>query len=223
MAEDILKLQVGDIVQLQHVEPEKEGRYAVTVIGFLPGESLLVTMPRVNGKVRFIREGQSFAVRLLRGSHVHGFMAKVLQTAVKPYPYLHLSFPKEVESIAVRNAERVETRLSAEARNTRMPDTEEYWRAIAIRDLSASGARLESVNPLGEAGEMLQLRFQLLVCGVEEDLNVAADIRNVVLRGKDSDEEGGQRYSTGIEFHLLNRFQKVLLHDYVLEQRLKGE
>ncbi len=222
MAEDILKLQVGDIVQLQHVEPEKEGRYAVTVIGFLPGESLLVTMPRVNGKVRFIREGQSFAVRLLRGSHVHGFMAKVLQTAVKPYPYLHLSFPKEVESIAVRNAERVETRLPAEARNTRMPDTEEYWRTITIRDLSASGARLESGNPLGEAGEMLQLRFQLLVCGVEEDLNVAADIRNVVLRGK-GEAEGGQRYSTGIEFHLLNRFQKVLLHDYVLEQRLKGE
>lgn len=222
MAEDNIKLEVGDVVQLQVISPEKDDRYAVTVIGYLPGESVLVTAPTIGGKVQFIREDQRFAVRMLHGSNVYGFVAKVLQVAVKPFPYLHLSFPDEVESITVRDADRVETEIPALVRNTNLPDKQGSWQPVFIRDLSTTGARLESVIPLGREGEMMRIRFQLEVCDAEEEIDLLADIRSQIFQSS-SDNAKDQRYITGTRFHTLNRYQKILLHDHCLEQRLIGD
>ncbi len=223
MQEDILKMQVGDVVQLQRITPEKgmDNRYTVSVIGFVRGKSILVTAPAIKGKVQFIREDQRFAVRTLRGSNVIGFVATVLHTAVKPYPYLHLSFPEEIESIAVRNAERVDTNIPTLVRNTKNADEPQHWQPALIRDLSATGSRFESYAPLGEDGDKLQIRFKLNVCNVEENIDLVAKIRNhtLITSGTDS---GGVQYTTGTEFHMVNRFQQVLLHDYILEQRLQA-
>ncbi len=223
MQEDILKMQVGDVVQLQRIAPEKEkeNRYTVTVIGFVPGKSILVTAPVIRGKVQFILEDQRFAVRTLRGSNVIGFVATVLHTAVKPYPYLHLSFPEEVESIAVRNAERVETNTPALVKNTKNPDQPNQWQPALIKDLSATGARFESFSMLGEDGDKLQIRFKLQVCNVDESIDLVATIRNHTLLTSGTGT-GGVQYITGTEFHMVNRFQQVLLHDYILEQRLRA-
>jgi c-di-GMP-binding flagellar brake protein YcgR len=223
MQEDILKMQVGDVVQLQRIVPEKEqeSRYTVTVIGFVPGKSILVTAPVIKGKVQFVLEDQRFAVRTLRGSNVIGFVATVMHTAVKPYPYLHLSFPEEVESIAVRNAERVETNMPALVKNTKNPDETHHWQPALIKDLSATGARFESFTHLGENGERLQIRFKLEVCNAEENIDLVAKIRNHTLITSGTDA-GGVLYSTGTEFHMVNRFQQVLLHDHILEQRLQA-
>ncbi len=217
MTEDILKLQVGDVVQLQHISPDKDDRYTVSVIGFLAGESLLVTAPTIKGKVQFILDSQKFAVRMLRGSHVYGFKTTVIQTAVKPYPYLHLSYPKEVESITVRNAERVETRIPALARNTLKPDEKHNWQTVVITDLSTTGIRLESMQSLGNQGETVQIHFKLDVCGSEESMDLTADIRNAAPRGS----RGKSGHYTGAEFCALDRFYKVVLHDHVLDQKLK--
>jgi c-di-GMP-binding flagellar brake protein YcgR len=217
MAEDILKLQIGDVVQLQHISPDKDDRYTVSVIGFLAGESLLVTAPTIKGKIQFVRDGQQFAVRMLRGSHVYGFKTTVLKSSVKPYPYIHLSFPEEMESIAVRNAERVETSIPALARNTLQPDEKRNWQPVVIKDLSYTGVRLESMKSLGNAGEAIQLRFTLEVCDSEEDLDLTADIRNV----SHHHHSGKHGYSTGAQFQNLDRFYKVVLHDHVLDQKLK--
>ncbi len=222
MTEDVLKLEVGDVVQLQLISPDKDDRYTVSVIGYLPGESVLVTAPTVNGKVQFVREDQRFAVRMLRGSQVYGFVTKVLHTAVKPYPYLHLSYPEEVECITVREADRVETNIPALVRNIKRPDEKEFWQPVFIKDLSTTGARLESVTTLGEEGETLQLRFKLDVCEAEEGIELFADIRSQMLR-KSGDDGKAPRYITGARFKMLNRYQKVLLHDHVLEQRLVGD
>ncbi len=224
MQEDILKMQVGDVVQLQRITPEKgqDNRYTVTVIGFLPGKSILVTAPAIKGKVQFIREDQRFAVRTLRGSNVIGFVTTVLHTAVKPYPYLHLSFPGEIESIAVRNAERVDTNIPALVRNTKNADEPKNWQPALIKDISATGSRFESYASLGEDGEKLQIRFKLDVCNVEESIDLIAKIRNHTLTSSGANTGGVQQYITGTEFHMVNRFQQVLLHDYILEQRLQA-
>ncbi len=217
MTEDILKLQIGDVVQLQHISPDKDDRYSVSVIGFLAGESLLVTAPTIKGKIQFVRDAQQFVVRMLRGSNVYGFKTTVLKSSVKPYPYLHLSFPEEMESITVRNAERVDTSIPALARNTLKPDEKHYWQPVVIKDLSASGIRLESMQPLGNAGEAVQLNFTLDVCDSEEEMDLVADIRNVALRSS----SGKNGYCTGAQFRTLDRFSKVVLHDHVLDQKLK--
>lgn len=65
MKHKTLKILVGDTLQLQRVGANTSERYASTVIGFVPGKSLLVTTPMVNDKSVLVRDGQRFAVRML--------------------------------------------------------------------------------------------------------------------------------------------------------------
>jgi len=185
----------------------------------MPGQSLIVSTPQINGKVAIIRQDTQFTVRVLQGSSVFGFLSSVLQSYSAPFPHLHLSFPRELESIVVRNALRTVTDLQGIARNSRLPDNNESYQRARLVDLSNSGARLLSKGPPGKENEMLAIQFALEVCGQEENLAVLAEIRSMGKRAVDDDSS---RFWTGVQFQSLNRFQKVLLHAYVLE-RLSGK
>ena len=216
MSENILNLHVGNTLQLQRISPEYKDRYTVTLIGYLRGRGLIVTTPQVHEKVQFIKEGMRFAVRMLEGSSVMGFVTVVTHSATKPYPHLHLSYPEEIESIAVRNAERINTNLPALVRNTRDPEAESSWQPALVKDLSSTGARLESLEPLGRKGERLVLKFDVDVCGEAEQIMVLTDIcnRSVISHGDDPDDV---RYCCGISFQQVNRFQEVMLNNCVLQ------
>ncbi len=216
MPENILNLHVGKLVQLQRISPEKHDRYTVTLIGSLPGLGMIVTTPVVRQKVQIIKEGARFAVRLLHGSNVLGFVVTVTHSASKPYPHLHMSYPKEIESLAVRNAERVSTNLPALVRNTRYGDDDNAWQPVLVKDLSMTGARLESVEPLGRTGEQLVMKLDIEVCGESEQLTLVTEICNraAVSDRLDRDET---RYACGISYLKMNRLQEVLLNSCVLQ------
>jgi c-di-GMP-binding flagellar brake protein YcgR len=210
-----LSLQVGDHLQLQKTPSDRPERYVVQVVGYSPGESVIVTTPRVNGKVAIVRPDQKYAVRVLQGSSVFGFVSSVLQTYSAPFPHLHLSFPREMESIVVRNALRATTDIQGVVRNTKAPDSKEHYRLARVVDLSNSGARLVSRGPLGREGEMLVVQFGINVCGADENLGLLGLIRSL---GKRSPVDDAMHFWTGLQFQTLNRFQKVMLHAYVLER-----
>ncbi len=220
MAEKILNLHVGNTLQLQRVSPEFTDRYTVTLIGYFEGRGLIVTTPLVHEKVQFIKEGMRFAVRILHGSKVMGFISVVTHSATKPYPHLHLSYPEDIESLAVRNAERINTNLPAMVRNTQDADDEDSWQPALVKDLSMTGARLESLEPLGKRGDRLVLKFEVDVCGEKEQITVLTDIcnRSLVSHLGDPDDS---RYCCGISFQQVNRFQEVMLNNCVL--KLKSE
>ncbi|OOZ35168.1 flagellar brake protein [Solemya velesiana gill symbiont] len=219
MAENQLNLHVGDVFQLQVLATgHDEQRHAGTVIGYVPGKSILVTSPEVDGKVMLMREGQLLAVRMLHGSHIKGFFTKIIHVATAPYPYLHLAYPADFESIAVRSAERVETRIEALARNTLNLESEDNWKPILIQDLSLSGAKLLSQGSLGETGDKLELTFKVDVCGIEETLDLVATLRKQSTNRQASRSKGWEVVN-GIEIHHVNRFQKILLGSYLLEQK----
>ncbi|MES9872407.1 MAG: flagellar brake protein [Candidatus Sedimenticola sp. 6PFRAG7] len=218
MTETLSNLQVGDVLQVQLLATGHDERYTCTVIGYVPDKSILVTVPEVGGKVLLMREGQILAVRMLHGSHIKGFMTKIIHVASAPYPYLHLGYPAEVESIAVRNSERVETNIQAIARNTFQLDTEESWQPVLIQDLSMSGAKMLCSESLGDLGDKLEIQFKLNVCGVEETLDLVASLRKEkTYRGELG--HGEWRHVCGIEIHHVNRFQKLLLGSYLLETK----
>lgn len=217
MTDALVNLQIGSVLQLQRISPEHEERYSVKLIGYLPGNSLVVTTPTVNGKVQLLAEGQRYAVRMLHGSDIQGFVATILSISSKPYPHLHISYPEAIESIAVRNAERVDINIPGLAHNTHDPDSDEYWHPILIKDLSLTGMRLESLEPLGRKGEALQLTFQLKVCGGEEQLNLLGKIRNRNLKGTVNNDDD-PRHSTGLSFLQVNRMQEIIVGCHVLEQ-----
>lgn len=219
MAEKILNLQVGNTLQLQRISPEYTDRYTVTLIGYLEGRGLIVTTPLVHEKVQFIKDGMRFAVRILQGSNVMGFISTVTHSASKPFPHLHLSYPTEIESLAVRNAERINANLPALVRNTREPDNDDSWQPALVKDLSMTGARLESIEPLGRKGERLVVKFEVDVCGEKEEIMILTDICNRSVISHHNDPEDS-RYCCGISFRQVNRFQEVMLNNCVL--RLKA-
>jgi c-di-GMP-binding flagellar brake protein YcgR len=214
LPDTVKHLQIGDVLQLQFAPPsENMDRYAATLVGFLPGQSLVITTPRKSGNPIIIREGQSFTVRMLQGSNIFGFVSRVLHVSSKPYPHIHLAYPDDVESAVVRNAPRVSTELQATVIKPKGASAKELQRQVIISDISSTGARLIDRQKLGEVGSVLQVTQTLAVCGGEDVLKVLGVIRNI---RETTDRDGTNRYLHGIEFRGLNRFQQLILCSYVL-------
>jgi len=219
MKNKTLKILVGDTLQLQKAGDATGERYASTVIGFVPGKSLLVTTPMVNDKSVLVREGQQYAVRMLQGTYIQAFVAKVLHYALAPYPYIHLSFPQEVECIEIRNADRVDTNIPVLARNSKQPDTKDNWKPAAFKDISSSGAKIESMSRIGEKNDDLVLRFKLFVSSHEEEMELQTRIMHLEEPSDVGVDEWGL-YVLGTKFQDPDRLQRVLIQNYVLEQRM---
>ena len=222
MKQQTLKIVVGDALQLQKVGAEAGDRYSSTVIGFVPGKSLLITAPLVNDKPILVKEGQQFAVRMLQGSHIQGFVAKVLHNALAPYPYLHLSFPAEIESKEIRNADRAETDVPILARNSKLPDEQVNWKQASIKDISATGSKIESMSNIGDKDDILLLKLKLSIGSKEEEMELQAVIKHL----EEPDDVGADEwgiYVYGIQFEKHGRLERALIRNYVLEQRMSYE
>ncbi|WP_316364878.1 flagellar brake protein [Candidatus Thiodiazotropha sp. CDECU1] len=214
MPDRVRYLQIGDVLQLQFAPPsENVERFAATLIGFMPGQSLVITTPRKNARPIIVRDGQSFTVRMLQGSNIFGFVAQVLNASSKPYPHLHLSYPSDVESAVVRNAPRVPTEIDAQVVRPKDASGNEVEQPVIITDISSTGARVIDKQSLGKVGDVLQVMYTLKVCGGEDTLKIMSVIRNIreVAAG-----EGRKNYIHGLEFRGLNRFQQLVLCSYVL-------
>jgi c-di-GMP-binding flagellar brake protein YcgR len=191
----------------------------VRLIGHISGGSLIVTAPMLEGKLQIVREGVAYNVRMLLGSEVVGFTTKVLSSAVKPYPHLHLQYPDEVESINVRNASRVTVRLPVSVRNLSLPEPD---RNLAVRaslnDLSHTGAGIVTqFKSIAKVGDVVNMDFQFELMAAQETVNINADVRRVLELGPGSQSQ--DRYFHGVEFRAVNRFQQIMLHAWTLERR----
>ncbi len=209
MADEVLRLSVGDTLQLQPID--NPVRYTVRVIGYLPGQSLVVTTPRKDGNVLLIREGQTFAARMLVKDRVCGFTTSVLKVNARPYPYLHLSYPEAMESVVVRKAPRARTYAIASARN-RASDT---YLAGRLVDMSVTGARLSCSSKLGELGEEVELVVQVQVGELEESLLLTAVIRNEQREALADDTSVLNPYQYGLEFRSVTDRDALALYAYV--------
>lgn len=209
-----LNLQIGETLQIAPVESSV--RHYVRLIGYLKGHSVVVTTPRSDGKVMLVREGQVYNVRMLSGNAVQGYKCTVLKSTNSPYPHLHLSYPREVESVVVRNAQRINTQLIVAVNNE---DPE--WKGMksipaTIVDISTTGAMLMSSMPLGKVSDVLTVLMKPMVGGVEQYLSIPATIRRIIDNEDRPDDQSARRY--GVEFQIIEETDRLILHGYVYEQ-----
>jgi len=211
MAKDDLSLDIGDVLQLQFLGNESQERYYVKVIGYLHDRSLIVTTPHVDGRFLLVREGQRIAVRLLSGHNIMAFTVNVLRSCSRPYPYLHLSYPKELQAIMVRKAQRINFSCNGEIQSCAGGEVF----PVSVEDISTSGALLVCEQRLGQLDDLLTLSLQLSVAGEVEELKMVCVIRNVRMRMlADNDSV----YLHGVEFRFADRQESVMLHAAVYEQ-----
>ncbi|NOZ53039.1 MAG: flagellar brake protein [Gammaproteobacteria bacterium] len=220
MAKEQLPLDIGDILQLQFLPNESDIRHYVKVIGYLQEKSLIITTPHIHGKFMLVREGQPAAVRVMSGNQVMAFTANVLRSSVKPYPYLHLSYPREMQAVTVRKAQRVNLRIPAVVSDcspgAESADQPSEPVAVDVEDMSTLGALLISPHQLGDVKTLLSITMLLNVVEAEEELALVAVIRNV--RPRENPDTGKQEYLHGIEFQFADRQESILLHAYVYEK-----
>jgi len=216
-----LKIQVGETLQLQPRDGEEGRRLQVKLIGYLPGASLLVTTPTVGGKTMIMREGQPFVVRMMAGKRIVGFTTTILRSCARPFPYLHLAYPSEVEQITVRKAQRVRVRLFASIKNSNPEFQFDKPQSATIIDISTAGALLVAGAQLGAAEDRIGVRCALKIGGHEKLLSLPAIIRNVHVGH--SEEHGASSYFHGLEFDIEDEQNGFALHGYVYEQIVKAQ
>jgi c-di-GMP-binding flagellar brake protein YcgR len=202
--EDV-RLKIGETVQLQSTAERDPQRHYVKLIGYAKGRSFIVSTPMQEGAYLLIRDGQGYVVRMFAGKNIYAFPAAVIRSANTPFPHLHLTYPEEVVTRAVRKAERIDVRLIAavDAGSSRgVPAT--------VENLSLSGAGLNSKIQLGAAGAELKIGFKLELDGFARVLSLSAVIR---ISQPSVTAEG--QWLTGIEFRDIEAQDHLLLSGFV--------
>lgn len=207
-----VKLNIGDSIQLQVQSETDNSRYYVTLVGYLAGESVIVTTPTLDGNIMLIREGASFVVRLFSGKSAYAFTAITKRVTNAPFPHLHLSYPKEVRGLVVRSSARAQANIICSA-------TIEGGNAVACvaRDISMGGALLAAREQIGSVGEKLTLKLRVMVSEVEHLLTLPCTIRSVSITTLSGDNAPSIQH--GVSFDKLSG-QDTLVITALLYQNL---
>lgn len=204
-------LRLGDVINLQaHGRPTAE-RCPVKLIGVADGLSLIV-MAGTSGDHRGFVLGEQNVARCLSGTSVYGFTTEVIKIAIDPYPYLHLSYPKEVQRVGVRQSERVSVSIPVAVRSA----AGETHTGTMI-DLSPTGAQLVTGYGTGTAGERMTLTFDAVFAGVTNKIECAALIKSTREQAHKSGA-GEKLRSYGVQFEGNDEQQRLFLYGFVYEQ-----
>ncbi len=210
-----LKLNYGYPLQLQTTnlagQPE---RYSCRLIGCLPGRSILVSVPKVGGKLVKFRTGQKIVVRLMVDNGIGVFVALVDVQTVDPYPILHISYPDNVSFKGIRSATRVGVDLPMELVNITAPNSAAIPGLIS--DISISGARIELTEVVGAIGDTVEISAQVEIQQVKRELKVQGIIRSRVEATEHQDP--GFPVSYGLQFIETNEEQLLVMYAYVFSQ-----
>lgn len=210
-----LKLTYGYPLQLQTAtlagQPE---RFSCRLIGCLPGRSILLSVPKLAGKLVKFRAGQKIVVRLMIDNGIGIFAGIVESQTQDPYPILHLGYPESVTFKGIRGATRVAVREKIEVTNV---SVEAKLKVSGfISDMSISGTRIELGDDIAEIGDTLELRAQVDIRDVKRELILTGVIRSRVDPTDNLSE--GVLVSYGLEFINQPDEQRLVMYAYVFNQ-----
>lgn len=207
-----LKLAYGYPLQLQTTslagQPE---RFSCRLIGCLPGRALLLSVPKLAGKLVRFRAGQKIAVRLMIDNGIGVFAVMVEAQTTEPYPILHLSFPESVTFKGIRSATRVAVREKIDitpANDILVPSVTGF-----ISDISINGCRIELSSDVAELGDTLELKADVDILGLKHSLLLKGIVRSRV--DPTDNVEDGALVGYGIEFSDLGDDERLVMYAYV--------
>ena len=208
------QLQVGERLQLELVDDSSRNHYYTTLIGFVPGHSVLIRTPLLQNLPIPVPEGAKVLVRAFSGRHAFTLESRIDRVCRSPYPYMHLAYPVQVQQTLIRGALRVRIALPGTAASSKdVADAAPL--TVVLSDLSVSGAQLETEQNLGEPGEKFGLAFKFVVQpnNYVVKLSTSAQIQSVrkTRRGKGPEES----FSYGVRFNKLHATEALLLQSYI--------
>lgn len=213
---DDLKLYSGFPLQLQlSALAGQAERYSCRLIGSLPGRSILLSVPKITGKLIKLRAGQKIIVRLMVDNGIGVFASQIEAQTSEPYPILHISYPEIVTFKGIRGATRVGVDQQVVAHNLN-PDKKGDVRGVIV-DISITGARLETETSLGDIGDHCELIASVIVQDVMREWRCKAVIRSRVDAVEDI-RNPKLSLSYGIEFVDMDEECRLVMYAFVYSQ-----
>jgi len=209
-----MQLHVGERLQLELLVENARKSYYTTLIGFVPGHSVLVRTPHEQNLPIPVPEGAAVLVRTFSGRHAFTLQSRIDRVCRSPYPYLHLAYPGQVQQTLIRGALRVRVALPGIVSGLD-EQADGPSRAVVISDLSVSGAQLETEDSLGESGEKLGLVFKFVVQPNNYEVKLATSAQIQSMRKITKGKGPAESVSHGVRFGKLHATEGLLLQSYI--------
>ena len=208
-----INLQVGTRVQMALQQGAKQSIYYSELIGYLDGEYVILKTPVVNGLSIQLQVEEPVVLRILSGVDVLTMKCRVKTVFRAPHSYMHLTFPTNIQSVALRGAIRA---------NVKLPVIVNGGIKAVITDISVTGAQITTDQILGELNEETILAFDFPIKPTNQiaHIDTTATIRSTnPLPSKNKDAP--PRYTYGVSFHDIEPTSQVMLLNLVYESMNK--
>jgi len=214
-----MRLKVGDRLQIQPPAQLTQERFTVRLIGYLDGQTLLVTPPYANGLRLPLQENENVVIRYFSGQNAFGFSTTIEKIQKLPFEYFHLSFPQTVKGMIIRKAPRVKTRIISSVAKTDEQGSNNVKSAL-IANVSATGALVDSRQPLANKGDVVRLTFRVHLHNIDALLNVNAVVR-AIFEDETPDPDKPSYVHHGVEFQDLQPNDSVILQSLIYQQMIE--
>ena len=166
-----IKPQVGERLQFRFLN-RSSPHYSARLIGYIANQSVLVTVPIVNGIPLILNDGDQIEVRMVTGSNIYIFKTAIQRLCVSPIHYMHLDYPAVMRAQKLRKSPRARASLGATATNAKGEQ-----KGAKIVNLSPNGAQLHTTLA-AEAGDSLHIDLPVEMDELKTTLNLEATVVN---------------------------------------------
>jgi c-di-GMP-binding flagellar brake protein YcgR len=150
--------------------------HIATLVGYLKGQSLIVTTPDEPGDNMRPHVGQTLAARIFIDNRPYVFDTVVRHVAAEPFPHLYLACPEIMQASKERQHERIRINITGYAD---APDGKSF--SCTVRDISLGGAMIAVGGQAGAVNDSLTLTLNIVLNGVEYSLSLDGEIRSIRL------------------------------------------
>lgn len=167
----------------------QKDRFKSRLIGFLPGQYLIVATPSVPGIRNLLAANEGVLVRYIHQGEVFGFRSDVIGTITAPFALTFLACPLRVERINLRKAPRIDCHIPAT-----LTSGEQSFSGM-ILDISTAGCLFSSRSTDCEtfsAAMETPVTLSFLQLGKEDEVVVQGTVKNL--------RQDGQRLNLGVLF-----------------------
>lgn len=208
-------IKIGETIQISPVSDDSGNpKYFVKYLGGLDKASLICTLPMVDEKILLVKENAGFSASLFSGKYVYRFNTIIEAVMSRPYPHMHLKFPREIFASLLRKNQRISTNIIASMRNKTDPKLIDKLFTGRMLDLSMGGAMIEAKQLAGNANDIIECSFRLDIAG-DNATFTHSSLLCKVLEPHETDVEKVYKFS--LQFNELNAQNKAILSSFIFQ------
>ncbi len=199
-----LSAGIGTRVQFQLGGKLEKLRATGVVAGIIHYEHIMIRIPAIPGILSRLNEGDPVVVRYVYEGNVYGFNSTILAFTNKPALIVFLAYPDEVESVNLRETQRVSCCLSAKV------ITEGGGYKAVLEDISLGGCRACLEEGVSESSSLdidqrIELAFHLE--GVAQEQVISCRVKHM--------KKDAQLYQIGFQFDKENKTVLKNVEQYI--------